>query len=352
MGGEVLDVGGVAELGAGADRADLDDAGEDVGERQEQQRRGTLGLEQLRQELGGATELGAEVAVGEPASLGSARGAGRVDQGREGGAGEGGAARLELGVADLAAALRDVVHGAGVDAPHLPEVVDVRPRLVDALPVHVGLHDRGDGSGILQDPGDLRDRRRLVDRHGCRTDPPDRVVRDGPLVARLRQEDDPVAGGDARRHQTLGERRPRARGTRRASRPARCRRAVVRGRCRNCAREVDRGRPATDFPDRSRRAQSRTAGYRHVHPASSPVRLAQRLALAWSLTASRTRRGDGADCERHRHRCTGRSNHGRHRRLRRLSRLGHRREDRRRRRGFRRRPRRAGALRPGCRADP
>ena len=60
--------------------ADLDDPGEDVRQRQEQQRRGVLGVEQLVELVDGHAELEHEVAVGEHAALGPAGGAGGVDQ--------------------------------------------------------------------------------------------------------------------------------------------------------------------------------------------------------------------------------------------------------------------------------
>ena len=55
VGDEVLDVGAVAEPGAGLHAADLDDPGEHVGQRQEQQRRGALGWRRARSSSSTAT---------------------------------------------------------------------------------------------------------------------------------------------------------------------------------------------------------------------------------------------------------------------------------------------------------
>ena len=85
---QVLDVGRVAHPDAGLDAADLDDPGEDVGERQEQQRGGAFALLSGRREqrvelVDGDGELEHEVAVGEHAALGASGGARGVDQGGE-----------------------------------------------------------------------------------------------------------------------------------------------------------------------------------------------------------------------------------------------------------------------------
>ena len=55
------------------DRADLDDAREDVGERQDQQRGGVVGVEEVAELGGGRLALVEEVGVGEHAALGLAR---------------------------------------------------------------------------------------------------------------------------------------------------------------------------------------------------------------------------------------------------------------------------------------
>src|SRR5690625_358762 len=74
---EVAYVGGVPHAYARADAAHLDDPGEDVREREEQQRGGALDIEQLVEELGRDAELEHEVRMGQATTLrasGRARG--------------------------------------------------------------------------------------------------------------------------------------------------------------------------------------------------------------------------------------------------------------------------------------
>ena len=183
-------------------------------------------------------------------------------------------------------------------------------------------------------------RRRLVDRHGRRADPPDRVVGDGPLVARLGQQRDPVAGRRRRRRSGPWRRRARRGGTRRASRRSRRRRP--RGRSADVVGMF--GEAVEDVV--AEVAQIGHRGLSHLRTLLSgrsrpggradaaravPARLSTRPATSMGPHGERTRRVDGADDQRHRDRGAGRPHHGRHRRLRGLSGLGDRGEDGRRR---------------------
>ena len=120
VGQQVLDVGAVPEPDPGLDRADLDDPREHVGQGQEQQGRGVVGLEQLVQLGHGDAELEHEVAVGEQAALGAAGGAGGVDD-------RGQVERRRRRTPDLEVVVGDVL---AEPAQHLDRVVLQRPDVV------------------------------------------------------------------------------------------------------------------------------------------------------------------------------------------------------------------------------
>ena len=82
--------------------------------------------------------------------------------------------------------------------------------LADPGQVVGALGDDGPGAGVGQDPADLLGRRRLVDRHPDGSREPRRVVQQGPLVARLRQQRDAVPDLDARSDESLGDRADQA----------------------------------------------------------------------------------------------------------------------------------------------
>ena len=205
VGEQVLDVGAVAEPGPGLHAADLDDPREHVRQRQEQQRRGVVGGEELVELVHGDAELEHEVAVGEHAALGPARGSRRVDQRRQVEGGGGGTPLLELLVADVRTEPGEHVDGVVVDRPDVVELVEAGARLGDPGHVRGVLGDDRAGAGVAQDPGDLLRGGGLVDRHGDRAGEPDRVVDERPLVAGLGDEGDPVPGPDAGRDQALGD---------------------------------------------------------------------------------------------------------------------------------------------------
>ena len=70
----------------------------------------------------------------------------------------------------------------------------------------MGLDERGARTGVGQDPLHLLGTRRLVDRYDHRADGEQREVGDRPLVAGLAHDRDAVAGLDAGRDQSLGDR--------------------------------------------------------------------------------------------------------------------------------------------------
>ncbi len=203
LGEQVLDVGAVPEPRACLDAADLDDPREHVGERQEQQGGGALGLEEPF-ELGDRdAQLVLEVVVGEHAALGPPGRAGGVDQRREVVRARRRTAFLELRVADAGAEPPDLGDRPTLERPDVGELGQAPAHGPDAGQVGRVLHHDRPRPGVREDPLDLLLRRRLVDRHGRRAGEPDRVVEQGPLVARARDQGHPVAGLDAGRDQAL-----------------------------------------------------------------------------------------------------------------------------------------------------
>ena len=84
VGQQVLDVGRVAEDDALGDAADLDQPGEDVGQRQEEQGRRAFDLEEPIEPAGHRRHVEDEVAVGQLAALRAPGGAAGVDDRGEG----------------------------------------------------------------------------------------------------------------------------------------------------------------------------------------------------------------------------------------------------------------------------
>jgi len=85
------------------------------------------------------------------------------------------------------------------------ELVEVAAHLGDPGQVHRPLRDDGAGSRVAEDPGDLLGGGRLVDGDGDGTREPDRIVDEGPLVAGLGDQADPVTDLDAGGDQALGD---------------------------------------------------------------------------------------------------------------------------------------------------
>ena len=200
---QVADVGAVTEPDPRLHRPDLDDAREDVSERQEEQRRRVVAGEQLL-ELGHRDpQLRQEVAVREHAALGAAgRARGVDDRGQV----EGRRRRtpgLEVRVGDVGAEAGQHPHGVVVDRPDVPQLLEVGAHLGDPGQVGRPLGDHGAGPGVAQDVSHLLGRRRLVHGHRHRAREPDRVVEERPLVPGPGDEGHPVAGLDAGGDQSL-----------------------------------------------------------------------------------------------------------------------------------------------------
>ena len=83
VGQQILDIGGVTEPHPCSNRAELDDAAEDMGEWKEEQGGCALVHEEFRHALDDVVDLEHEVAVGEHAALGATGCTGGVDDGRE-----------------------------------------------------------------------------------------------------------------------------------------------------------------------------------------------------------------------------------------------------------------------------
>ncbi len=201
-----LDVGRVPHPHPGRHRQHLDEPGEHVRERQEEQGGGALGLDHLGELLGGVLGQGEEVAVGELDALGSAGRARGVDDRGEAVAVERRTAGVELGVVDVVAVAAQAVDVALVDHPDVLQAGQPRATLLDRGEVGVGLDDHADRAGVGEDPLDLLGRGRLVDRHRHGTGRPQREVGDGPLVPGAAHDRDGVADADAGGDQALGER--------------------------------------------------------------------------------------------------------------------------------------------------
>ena len=204
LGGQLLRVGEVADRVAVLHRGALDDAGEDVREREEQQRR-VPGRHEVRERVGDGAHLEQQVAVGDLAALGAARGARGVDQRREVVGVHRRPALLQRRVVDARAGVAQGAHRAvgAVDLPHVLELGELLAQVLDDGAVLVGLDDHALGAGVGQAPLDLVGRRGLVDREGHRAGRPEGVVEQRPLVARRRDEADPVAGLQARGEEAL-----------------------------------------------------------------------------------------------------------------------------------------------------
>ena len=203
---QVLGVGGVAEHGPAVENRALHDLAEDVGQRQEQQER-ALTVEQLGQHRDHRADLGDEVGVGQLAALGTSGGAGCVDQRREIVRPGRRAALVHLRGGHRGPAGGQHLHRTGPVALGLdpPDVLGGVLRARHGRRVPVVLDDHGLRAGVREDPRDLFRRRGLVDRdgHGARDD--DRIVEQGPLIARAGEQADAVSRLDPGRDQAAGD---------------------------------------------------------------------------------------------------------------------------------------------------
>ena len=223
VGQQVRDVGRMPDDDAVLDTADLDDPGQHVRQRQEEQRRAPGHAEDLRAGRAAVADLGQHVAVRQLAALGPPGGTRRVDDGGQVAGGGGGYALahhvvthgLTVGgqgvqAGGLAARLlRRPADGRGrqpgLDAPDMFQGTEPVAQPGNDPLVRHGLHEDRLGAGVAHDPLDLLGRGCLVDRHADRACGPDRVVDDRPLVPRAGHQADPVAGSDPGGDQPLGQ---------------------------------------------------------------------------------------------------------------------------------------------------
>ena len=206
-GREVLDqragVGGVAEDRAGRDAEHLDEPGEHVRQRHEQQRpRAGLpdDLVQVGHRVDG--EL-VEVAVRQLDALGPAGRARRVDDRRDVGQDGQAAPAGDLLVGHGVRAGEDGLDRAVVEPQDLTQGRGVRADLLDRRCVPRGLDDEERHVRVGEDPQHLLGGGRLVQRNGDGADRPDGPVQQRPLVARVRHDADAVARLDTPCDQAL-----------------------------------------------------------------------------------------------------------------------------------------------------
>ena len=129
--------------------AHLDDPGEDVGQREEQQRGGAL-AEQLVELLDRDPQLEHEVAVREHAALGATRGAGGVEQGGQVEGCRGRTTTLQLLVGDVGTEPGQDVDRVVLERPDVVEVVELAAHLGDPGQVHGPLGDDGAGARVAR----------------------------------------------------------------------------------------------------------------------------------------------------------------------------------------------------------
>ena len=112
---------------------------------------------------------------------------------------------LDLVVFDTGALGDHAVQVAGVHRPHRSDEGEVASDLFEPRGVVLRFHDARDRSGVGEVPGDLRRRRRLVDRNHHGAGEEQREVHKRPVVRGARDESDLVAGFDAGRDEALRE---------------------------------------------------------------------------------------------------------------------------------------------------
>ena len=190
------DLRGVRLVGNGdplVEAGHFEDAGQDVGERQEDQGP-AVGDECLFETLLHRHHDAAEATVDDLAALGVAGGSGGVDDrarvvvtGREGGG-------LEVLIGHTGSGLGELGHQVVLDDQDVALPLGLRREDLAKLKV---LDDGQRGTGVGEDPVALRRRGGLVDRDGDGTDDPGAPGEEGPLVAGVAHDGDAVAGLDA-----------------------------------------------------------------------------------------------------------------------------------------------------------
>ncbi|CPU66021.1 Uncharacterised protein [Mycobacteroides abscessus] len=203
---EVLRVPGVREDRVRRDDDDLDEPGEHVRERQEEQGACAVGVEDLG-EAGPAVEREVhEVAVGELDALGAPGRPGRVDDRREVVDALRGPTALDVRGRDVGPGGAQGVDGAVLDDEDVLQAGQAVAHGRDLGRVGGRLDDGEPDAGVRQDPVHLLGGRRLVDGDGHGTHGPGGEVEEGPLVAGARHDRDVVAGLDAAREEAAGDR--------------------------------------------------------------------------------------------------------------------------------------------------
>ena len=197
------DLGGVRLVRHGhalVEAGHLQDAGEDVGQGQEDEGP-TVGHERVLELLHDRHDDAAEPAVHDLAALGVACRAGGVDDragvlvaGDERGL-------LEVGVRDVGAGLGELGDEVVLDHEDVTGPVGAGGEHLAQLEV---LDDRDGRVRVGEDPVALRGRGRLVDRHGDRAGDPGRPGDERPLVAGVAHDRQPVARLHAPGDEALG----------------------------------------------------------------------------------------------------------------------------------------------------
>ena len=106
----------------------------------------------------------------------------------------------------MSARFREHLQGAIVENPCSSDLWQVGGNRLEHGLVAVTLEEDSHRPGVAEHPCHLLGRRRLVHGHTCGARVPDRVVDDGPFVARARHDADALAGVNAVGHQALGNR--------------------------------------------------------------------------------------------------------------------------------------------------
>ncbi len=190
--GELRQIRLVGEQRTVADGQDLDEPGEDVRLRQEQQ------AAHIRVENAGdlvTSGLGGlhEVRMREHAALGLSGGAGSVDDRRHGIGADLGSGCFELLIADGLAGLGEIGESAFVPDPQgrfIPSGgLGRRPHPIGMLAL---CDEPASDIGVGEHPAELALRRGVVERHGDSTGVPDGIVAERPLVGGGAEDRDPV----------------------------------------------------------------------------------------------------------------------------------------------------------------
>jgi hypothetical protein len=138
--------------------------------------------------------IGAQVPMGEDATLGSSGRSGGVDDGGDVVDGERADPLIERFVRDRAASVDEVAEAAEVDHDGLATGHLVIADSVQQCPHRRRLDDGEDRRAVSEDPMQLLGRRGFIDGHRHRAHRQDRVVQQQPFQTGVRHDDDPFTG--------------------------------------------------------------------------------------------------------------------------------------------------------------